>query len=377
MASDDFVPSGTGVGTHLKILAPELVKRGHSVSIVTTRRKGQASEEVWEGVRVFRVFSMPAYGFYQALPSKSSLLRIIDLVHPDLVHHHYVGYLMMRLCGIAESLEIPQVSTYHFSSEVLTQPLLMRPFASLVRKLLVSYNNRFGLIIAPSRNLASQIARDGIDTPIRSISNPVVFKAARVPIKSASNDDFTILYAGRLGVEKNLPLLLRAYARLRSVVRDAVVQIAGHGPELGALQDLCSELGISDGVHFLGFLDHQALGQRYAGCDVFVLPSVVETQGLVAMEAMRFSKPIIVTSAIVSAEELVTEGLNGFIVDPQDSQQLADRLAILAGNRELRASMGHESAIRSEAYRPELVVTETESAYRAVMASSSAIPKAA
>jgi 1,2-diacylglycerol 3-alpha-glucosyltransferase len=88
MASDDFLPAGTGVGTHIKILAPELVKRGHSVSVITSRRRGEPAEEVWEGVKIFRVFSVPAYGFYQALPSRDTLLRVIREVRPDLIHHH-------------------------------------------------------------------------------------------------------------------------------------------------------------------------------------------------------------------------------------------------------------------------------------------------
>ena len=135
MVSDDFLPAATGVGTHIKLLAPELVRCGHRVSVITTRRKGEPEIEQWEGLSIHRMFTVPAYGFYQALPSGRTLRRIFETVKPDLVHHHYVGYMMMRVCSIAEARGLPQVSTYHFSSEVLTQPLPMRPFAPLVRRL--------------------------------------------------------------------------------------------------------------------------------------------------------------------------------------------------------------------------------------------------
>lgn len=371
MVSDDFLPAATGVGTHIKLLAPELARLGHHVSVITSRRKGEPEVEQWEGLTIHRVFTVPAYGFYQALPSGRTLRRVLDSVKPDLIHHHYVGYMMMRVCGIAESRHLPQVSTYHFSSEVLTQPLPMRPFAPLVRKLLVSYNNRFNLVIAPSQNLAFQIAGEGVRTPVRFITNPVVFGGSADVQPADRTPGFTILYAGRLGQEKNIGYLIRAFAALLKTVPESVLWIAGRGPEGPALELLCSQLGVTGRVKFLGFLDHPTLARYYAACDVFVLPSLVETQGLVAMEAMRFSRPVVVTSAIVSAQELVEHGVNGYIVDPESVQDLTARLESLAAAPALRVTMGEASRARAEAYRPELVVAATEAAYREVLARAS------
>lgn len=363
MVSDDFLPAATGVGTHIKLLAPELVRRGHRVSVITTRRKGEAEIEQWEGLTVYRVFTVPAYGFFQALPSGATLRCVLDKVMPDLLHHHYVGYMMMRACGIARERGIPQVSTYHFSSEVLTQPLLMRPFAGLIRRLLVNYNNRFDLIIAPSKNLASQIAAEGVRTPVRFITNPVVFGGVTDVTAVPRTGAFTVLYAGRLGQEKNIGYLIRAFAAFLKTHPGAILWIAGRGPEGSTLEALCAQLRLGEQVRFLGFLNHPTLAGYYAACDLFVLPSLLETQGLVAMEAMRFSRPVIVTSAIVSAHELVEHGVNGFIVDPDSVCDLTERLITLAADAKLREVMGEASRLRAEAYRPELVVSATEAAY--------------
>ncbi len=368
MVSDDFLPAGTGVGTHIKLLGPELVRRGHRVDVITTRRKGEPQLEYWEGMTIHRVFTVPAYGFYQALPSGATIRRILDSIKPDLIHHHYVGYMMMRVCGIAQSRKLPQISTYHFSSEVLTQPLPMRPFAPLVRRLLVHYNNRFDLIIAPSANLASQISREGVRTPVQFITNPVVFGGGAAVMPAPRTPDFTVMYAGRLGQEKNISYLLRAFAALLNAMPQACLWVAGRGPEGSALEALCRDLGVSEKVKFLGFLDHSTLATYYAACDVFVLPSLIETQGLVAMEAMRFSRPVIVTKTIVSAQELVEHGVSGYIVDPDSVQDLTARLVALATNPELRTSMGVAGYTRAEAYRPELVVAATETAYGRVLA---------
>lgn len=375
MVSDDFLPAATGVGTHIKLLAPALVTAGHEVSVITTRRKGEPATELWNGVRVHRVFTVPAYGFYQALPTGRKVRQLLDELAPDIVHHHYVGYMMARVCGIAMAKKIPQVSTYHFSSEVLTQPALMKPFAGLIRSLLIKYNNKFDLIIAPSQKLAEQITEEGVRTAVRYITNPVVFEGGTAVRPADRSPEFTVLYAGRLGQEKNIGYLIRAFADLLRRPVNATLWIAGKGPELASLTALCAELRVSERVKFLGFLDHQTLAGYYAACDVFVLPSLVETQGLVAMEAMRFSRPVIVTNAIVSAQELVEHGVSGYIVDPASTQDLTDRLVSLEQNDGMRGSMGKAGYVRAEAFRPEIVVRETERAYAEALSIAGGSPK--
>jgi 1,2-diacylglycerol 3-alpha-glucosyltransferase len=151
--------------------------------------------------------------------------------------------------------------------------------------------------------------------------------------------------------------------------QDAGLWIAGAGRQRERLESLCLSLGISERVHFLGFLEHSQLVSYYVACDVFVLPSLVETQGLVAMEAMHFSRPIIVTRAIVSATELVEEGRNGFIVDPVDPKEMADRLLALAAEPLLRARLGQAGLERSATYAPDAVVRATEDVYRSALLS--------
>jgi 1,2-diacylglycerol 3-alpha-glucosyltransferase len=368
MISDDFLPAATGVGVHLKLIGPELVRRGHRVSVITTRRTGEPALEEWEGVAVHRVPTLKVYGFHQALPSRATIHRIFEQEKPDVVHHHYVGLMMRRVCAVAERMHLPQVSTYHFSAEVLTQPLPMRPFRGVIRRQIVAYNNRFDMVIAPSRNLGDRLAVEGIHTPVRHVTNPVAFEASDSVVPAERTPGCTILYAGRLGPEKNLPYLLRAFAGLLRRVPGAVVWIAGRGPERESLDRLCAELGIGSRVRFLGFLDHPTLARCYAACDVFVLPSLEEAQPLVAMEAMWFGRPVIVTRAIVAATEMVDQGVNGYIVDPETPRDLVDRLVTLATDASLRTGMGEASRQRAQAYRPELAVSALEQAYHDVIA---------
>ena len=369
MLSEDFLPGATGVGTHLQAICPELVARGHRVAVITTRRPGEPEREVWQGVQVFRVATVKLFGFYQALASARTIGAIFDEVRPDLVHHHYLGLLLLRGMRAASQRGLPQVYTYHMTEDHLTQPLPMRPLRGLLAREIVRRCNRMDLVISVSRNLARTLPAKGITAPVSYISNPVNFPDISQVEPAPRDAGFVVMFAGRLNPEKNLPLLLRGFAALRHTVPDASLWIAGEGAERQALEKVCLRLGIASQVRFLGFLDRASLAARYAACDVFVLPSLVETQGLVAMEAMRFGKPVIVARSVVSADELVDEGASGFIVDHADASQLGERLLRLATDAGLRLSMGEAGRHRSESFGPEQVLPVVEEVYSRVLRS--------
>lgn len=364
MISDDFLPSATGVGSHLQVVAAELSKRGHQVSVITSRRPDQPQFEIWQGVRVYRTKTIKLFGFYQALPSVADVKKILEAVKPDRIHFHYLSFLLLRVLKISRKMGIPSVYTYHMSEVVLTQPWCMRPFRSIIAKKIVSCCNQFDHIISVSKNLATKLPETGIKKPITYISNPIIFSNEKMIGTGKQEENFTVLFAGRLDPEKNVPYLLRAFKKLLESKPGAKLWIAGRGSQLNNLKNLSLELGIQNNVTFLGFLTHEVLSKFYASCDVFVLPSIFETQGLVAMEAMWFGKPVIVTNQIVSAEELVDHGKNGYIVDVSSDDDLTNRLQTLANDPALRTKMGAVGHERAKDYQPEIVMDALESVYQ-------------
>jgi len=367
MTSDDFCPAATGVGTHLQCIAPGLVERGHRVAVLTTIRPGEPTLENWEGVRVYRSRSVRTFGFYQSLAPEATIHRLMAENDTQIVHHHYLSLQLMRAERAARRLGLPQVYTYHMDAAHLTQPWPLRPLKPLASRLIVNYTNRFDLVIAPSLNLVKRIKAGGTRTDSRYISNPVVFGDTDGVQPAVRPGTFMVFFAGRLNAEKNIPLLLRGFAQLLQSHQGAWLWIAGKGDQRARLESQCAALGIGHRVSFLGFLDHALLAAHYAACDVFVLPSLVETQGLVAMEAMRFSKPVIVTAAIVSAEELVEHGVNGYIVDAYAPGELAARLSSLADDPALQSRMGLAGLRRCSAFVPEKVVSALEDSYYEVL----------
>jgi glycosyltransferase involved in cell wall biosynthesis len=366
LISDDFLPAITGVGVHVQCIAEELAKRGHRVTVVTTRRKGEPDFEIWRGVRVHRVFTITVHGFPQALPSKATLRRIFAEERPDLVHYHYLGVMLKRARRVAAELKLPNVYTYHMTADHLTQPWFMRPFRKIIAKQITKFCNGCDLVMAPSANLLEQVRRDGVAVRGRYLSNPLVFKRRIAARPAEKHGRFVVFYAGRLEPEKNLPYLLRAFALFRQKHPDAELWLAGKGSCERALKNQCAESGLTAHVRFLGFLDHAQLAERYAAADVFVLPSLVETQGMVAMEAMHFSRPVIVADSVVSARELVADGRNGFIADHRSAADLAVKLAVLKERPALRREMGRQSRLMSAAYNPARVVDALVEEYRRV-----------
>lgn len=151
----------------------------------------------------------------------------------------------------------------------------------------------------------------------------------------------TFVYIGRLWRPKGLAFLLEAFDSLQSRdVGAASLLLVGDGPDENALRAVAASAG---NVVFAGFRHADELPRLYAAGDVFVFPTLGDTFGLVVSEAMACGLPVISTSAAGEIGERVEEGVNGFLVDPGNAQQLADRMTLLARDGDLRQRMGKAS----------------------------------
>ncbi len=372
--SDDFIPAATGVGMHLQIMCAELVNNGYGVVVITSKRTGEPEVEVWNGVKIYRAFSLKIAGFYQALATPKNIRKIIKENNVGIAHFHYWSFLTILAYKSCKGMNLVKLATFHMTEDHLTQLLLLRPLRPIIRYLIKQFCNKMDTVIAPSQNLVERIKVRGVTVPVIYITNPLTRDFFNIGISSSlekiqkENDIFNVLYVGRLNKEKNIPLLLKAFAEHLRIFPASRLRIAGCGEQEGKLKKLCEELAISKNVEFLGFLPHNTLSGYYRDCNVFVLPSLVEAQAIVVLEAMRFAKPVIVTKEIVSAYELVDDGSNGFIVDGYDHKEMAGRLNELAVSAELQEKMGNESYKRTGAYNPEIVCKQLIDVYQKIAA---------
>jgi glycogen(starch) synthase len=141
--------------------------------------------------------------------------------------------------------------------------------------------------------------------------------------REASPEGPVVLSVGRLHQRKGLDHLVRAMPEVVARVPGARLLVAGRGEREGALRRLVGELGLGGSVEFLGFVPDDALPALYARASVFAMPSLYEGFGIVMLEAMASSLPV-VAFRTGAAPELVREGDTGYLADPAT---LGDRLA--------------------------------------------------
>lgn len=367
MVSDDFLPAKTGVGSYIQQTATDLAARGHHVVIVTSRRPGQPAQENWKGVIVYRLFSIKIADFYQVVASQKQIVKIIKEHQINLIHHNYISFLLQQAYKAGKELGLPQIYTCHMSVVHITQPWFMRPFRALIEMMLRRQYQKFDFILSPSRAVADEVKSQGITRPILTLSNPIKMGHPKMLSgKIQKRSEFQVLYAGRLAPEKNIPLLIRSMRQLKDKYPEASLAIAGAGVLRESLEKLVHQLSLQDCVYFLGQLNSEDLACEYANCDVFVLPSTLETQGIVVLEAMSFAKPVILTRANACAAELVEPDQNGFIVDAYNPAELSTRLSELARSASLREKLGANSLERSVNYDPDKIVTLLQIVYQAV-----------
>jgi glycosyltransferase involved in cell wall biosynthesis len=156
----------------------------------------------------------------------------------------------------------------------------------------------------------------------------------RVDALRRPGDGCTFLYVGRLDPEKGLEVLLEAFGRLE----EGELVLVGSGSVEDELRRAAPTR-----VTFTGPLDREAVVERYAEADVFVLPSRSEQWGMVLNEAAAAGLALVASTAAGAAHELIEDGVNGFRVEPGDVEGLTRALRRLAADPALREAAGRRS----------------------------------
>ena len=147
------------------------------------------------------------------------------------------------------------------------------------------------------------------------------------------------LTVAKLYPRKGIDILLESISKLGPRIHDVCFAIAGDGPEEQALQQRARELGIDEQVVFLGGIENKDIPALLKQCEFFVLPSRSEPFGIVFLEAMTFGKAIVATS-VGGIPELVFDGFNGLLVPSEDSDALAEKIALCIENQAARERLG-------------------------------------
>lgn len=282
---------------------------------------------------------LPSAGFF--LERKlSEYVRAVHSRDPvDLIHAHSA-----LPCGHAASLlsarlGIPFVVTVHgldaFSN---------RQVRGLAGKLCVKASRE---VYRSARSVicVSRKVQDAVTQVEPRANTRVVYNG--VDCEFFAQDSFSdsnpiILAVGNLISIKGYDCLLRAVARVQNQVKNIRCRIIGEGPEQNHLQSLAVSLGLSKTVDWLGRRSRKEVAAELRDCAVFALPSIYEALGCAYLEAMATGKPAIGCEG-QGIEELIRHGVNGWLVRPNDEQDLANALSTLLASASLRREIGSQA----------------------------------
>jgi len=163
------------------------------------------------------------------------------------------------------------------------------------------------------------------------------------------------LASSRFIPKKNLPCLLRAFARYRRACAAAPwdLVLLGDGPLRGEIEALLAGLQLTSAVQLPGFRQYDELPGYYGLAGAFVHASTTEQWGLVVNEAMASGLPVIVSERCGCAMDLVSPGENGLLFDPTDEASLARHMQAVAGDEDRRSTMGRLGRARIRDWGPE------------------------
>lgn len=362
--SECYLPVTNGVVTSIVTLRETLRAWGHTVYVFAP---GAPQPE--DDADVFRLPELPfprhPYHFARPFPRLTINFDSLDV---DLIHCQHPFTVGRLGAETAKRYRVPMLYTAHSLYDMMIATSKSPLVRTMGQKAAVGVTKRFcakaDTVIAPSNYTRDCLRADGVESEIVVVPSGVIGPNFRPNARAETRAQLglcpetpLILYVGRLGPEKRLDLLIQSIAALRhrdlpTAAADFRVALVGDGQVREELEAQAHELQIADRILFLGAQPHDTIGDWYAAGDIFAMPSPVETQGLVLVEAMAASLPC-VTVDYGGAREVVVEGETGLCV-PFETAAFTDALAHLLRDPAERRRLGQNGLTRRENdYTPE------------------------
>ncbi|MED1947418.1 MULTISPECIES: 1,4-alpha-glucan branching protein domain-containing protein [Brevibacillus] len=370
-----------GLGRAVYDLARHLVQQGIMVHVLTRSTDSCSVDETMEGVHVHRLPTyLPseqadflAWVFQLNLAMVDAALQLWSLgVRPYIIHAHdwLVSWAAIEL---KQRYSLPLVSTIHALEHGRHQGI-HTPLQQRIHECERTLTQSSDSMIVCSKYMESEVMRL-FGTPssqLRVIHNGVDLiplpdvNREQLRQELAIGDGPVLFFVGRLVQEKGVHLLLEAIARLRDEFPHARLLIAGRGPMQEEWKQLVHQMGLTEQVRFLGFVDDGRRNELFALADVAVFPSLYEPFGIVALEAMALGTPVLVADT-GGLREIVRHGENGAMMYTGDPESLTNQLRWLLRDPDQRHQLA-QTAMQDvkQFYNWTLLASQTIDLYRSL-----------
>ncbi len=384
-----------GMNVYVRELSRELSARGHRVDVFTRSASSRVPHKdvggLGPGARVFHIPAGPEepynkHRLFNYLPEFVHGVQDVmnnENIHYDVYHAHYwlSGWVARAL---QQCQRAPVVQMFHTLGAMKNQVArgqtdretdrrievereIMQFADSIVASTPRDQQQMIELYDAPAERIT--VVSPGVDL---NLFHPIDRRVAQNLLGEPKNDH-SVLFVGRIDPVKGIDVWFKAMAlvveenpALRAKL--CVCLIGGDideeepDEELARLQALKDELGIGDLVTFLGRRSQEALPYYYASADVVVMPSLYESFGMVALEAMACGTPV-VASDVGGLSFIVRNGETGYLVPDRDPRALADCLSKLLRDPDLRARLGRRGIEVAREYAWPRIADQIESLY--------------
>jgi len=340
-------PTYGGSGVVATELGIELASLGHEVHFISYsapfRLNGRSEGIFYHEVPVsnYPLFEFPPYDLALA----SRMAEVAEFYELDILHVHYaiphsVSALLARQMLATRGRRLPFVTTLHGTDITLVG--LDRSYLPITRHAIQESDG----VTSISEYLKQKTIDDfGVTRPIDIITNfvncdvyaPIEDEAKRACARQrlAPPQDALLMHLSNFRPVKRVVDVVKIFAR---VVREVPAQLVliGDGPDRSAAEWLAHDLGIHTRVHFIG--KQERVNELLPLADLLLMPSQLESFGLVALEAMACKVPSIATH-VGGVPEVVNDGVTGLLYDPGDVDAMAQGALDLLGNRERLQTM--------------------------------------
>ena len=370
MFTDSYWPRVNGVTVSVDSFSRALVNEGHEVIIVcssypddtNTNISLQKESEIADIVKIIKVPSIPSGISKEDRIAKfhklNWVVKQVDEFFPDIIHIH--SEVVIGEFGIwyARTHNLPVIYTRHTMWEEYAPnyfPFFPAGFIKfLVTGILKNTLRRSYRVIVPTPQIEAIVAKYKLNTKTCMI--PTGIEINLFIQDETKSDDFRkklegifpqlknkriLLFAGRVAKEKNIEFIINILPEILLKHPDVVLLIAGNGPDLDYYKEEAQKLGINEHCVFTGYFNRADIALVYTISDLFLFPSLTDTQGLVTLEAMVSGTPVVAIGAMGTLT--VMGGDNGGFMVKNDAKEFTDRVLDLLGDKELYKRKSEEA----------------------------------
>jgi len=343
--TDTFLPDVNGVARTLGRWAEYLEKNGASCRVFAPHSDNENGSD-YNNTMVERFYSIPFLLYPEcklAIPNPILIKRALKEFKPDLIHVATPFNLGLYGLHYAKKHNIPIVASYHTHFDQYLQYYKIQWVESMLWKYMTWFHQACRKVYVPSESTLKHLEHKGfhgLEVWSRGVDvsrfHPEVDRAAVLRRYGVSEEDFVLLYVGRLAPEKSADVALEAFSRLPERIREkAKFIVAGDGP---LFKEYTETYYGNPSLVFPGFVQGQELSELYAAADLFVFPSATETFGNVVLEAMA-SGTAVIGAAAGGVSDTVRHGRNGLLCRPGDAGDFMQAICSLHDDPSLRASL--------------------------------------